>query len=91
MSFNIDEVEFLRSLISFKQIASILGISRARRLYEEGLSSNCIYSNISDQDLDSYVISIKRSHPNDGECLLAGHLCWLGIIVPRSRLRASIH
>ena len=95
MSFNIDEVEFLRSLrFSFKEIASILGISRAtlyRRLDEEGLSSNCMYSNISDQDLDSYILSIKRSHPNDGERLLAGHLCRLGIVVPRTRLRGSIH
>ena len=95
MLFNIDEVEFLRSLrFSFKEIASILGISRAtlyRRLDEEGLSSNCMYSNISDQDLDSYILSIKRSHPNDGEHLLAGHLCRLGIVVPRTRLRGSIH
>ena len=95
VSFNISEVEFLRSLrFSFKQIASILGISRAtlyRRLDEEGLSSNCMYSNMSYQNLDSYIISIKRSHPNDGECLLTGHLCRLGIIVPRSWLWASIH
>jgi len=95
VSVNVDEIEFLRSLrFSFKEIAKILGISRAtlyRRLDEEGLSSNCTYSNISDQDLDSYLVSIKRSHPNDGECLLAGHLCCLGIIVPRSQLRGSIH
>ena len=93
--FNVDEVEFLRNLrFSFKEIALILGISRAtlyRRLDEEGLSSSCTYSDICDQDLDGYIISIKRSHPNDGECLLAGHLCRLGITVPRSRLQASIH
>ena len=95
MSFNVDEVEFLRSLrFSFTEIASILGVSRAtlyRRLDEEGLSSSCTYSIVSDHDLDDCMISIKRSHPNDGERLLAGHLCRLGIIVPRSRLRASIH
>jgi len=96
VSVNVYEIEFLRSLrFSFKETAKILGISRAtlyRRLDEEGLSSNCTYSNISDrQDLDSYLVSIKRSHPNDGERLLAGHLCCLGIIVPRSRLRGSIH
>ena len=95
MPFNVDEVEFLRNLrFSFKEIASILGISRAtlyRRLDEEGLSSSCTYNDIPDQDLDGYITSIKRNHPNDGERLLAGHLCRLGIIVPRSRLRASIH
>ena len=35
--------------------------------------------------------SIKESHPNDGERLLIGHLRSLGIILPRSRIRASIH
>ena len=94
MSVDIDEIEFLRSLrFTYKEIANILGISRAtlyRRLDEEGLS-DCTYTTISDQDLDSHLIAIKCSHPNDGERLLAGHLCCLGIIVPRSRLRGSIH
>jgi len=89
-----DEVELLRSLrFSFTDIAKILDISRAtlyRRLEEEGLSSECTYSDISDNDLDDCLIRIKYNHPNDGERLLAGHLCQLGIIVPRSRLRSSI-
>ena len=95
MSVNVDEIEFLRNLrFSFKEISKILGISRAtlyRRLDEEGLSSSCAFSDISDQELDSYLVTIKHSHPNDGERLVAGHLCRLGITVPRSRLRASIH
>ena len=92
---NMDEVELLRSLrFSFTDIAEVLDISRAtlyRRLQEEGLSSDCTYSDISDNDLDDYLIKIKHNHPNDGERLLAGHLCQLGIIVPRSWLRSSIH
>jgi len=75
-------------------IAKILDISRAtlhRRLQEEGLSCECTYSDISDDDLDDYLIRIKHDHPNDGERLLVGHLCQLGIIVPRSQLRSSIH
>ena len=34
---------------------------------------------------------MKRAHPNDGERLLIGHLAQEGIIVPRVRVRASIH
>ena len=41
--------------------------------------------------MDSHLIAIKRSYPNDGEHLLAGHLCCLGIIIPQSQLRGSIH
>ncbi len=36
-------------------------------------------------------MSIKQTHPNDGERMITGHLCTLGIIVPRVRIRASIH
>ena len=63
--FNVDEVEFLRNLrFSFKEIASILGISRAtlyRRLDEEGLSSSCTYSDICDQDPLSVVILMMEN------------------------------
>jgi len=90
-----DEVELLRSLrFSFTDIAKILDISIAtlyRSLEEEGLSSECTYSDISDNNLDDCLIRIKHNHPNDGERLLAGHLCQLGIIVPRSRLQSLIH
>ena len=34
---------------------------------------------------------MKRAHPNDGERLLIGHLAQEGIIVPKVRVRASIH
>ena len=34
---------------------------------------------------------IKETHANDGEVLMAGHLTTRGILIPRSRLRASIH
>ena len=49
------------------------------------------YSVISDGDLDLKVQSVKTTHPNDGEIMLAGHLRSQGIHVTRAKLRASIH
>ena len=71
-----------------------MGISRStlyRRLDEEDVSPDIHYTYISDHELDRQIISIKSDHPNDGERLLIGHLLSHQIIVPRARLRASIH
>ena len=37
------------------------------------------------------MIDIKQRHPNDGERLIIGHLTRQNIILPRTRIRASIH
>ena len=37
------------------------------------------------------IHQIKVDHPHDGERLMSGHLAHRGVIVPRARLRASIH
>ena len=69
-------------------------ISRAtlyRRLDDAGISRTSTFSKISNTELDALVERIKRSHPNDGECLMLGHLAGHGILVQRARLRASIH
>lgn len=90
-----EDVEFLRGLkFSWTYIAQVLGVSRStlyRRLDEEGVSFAATYTDISDVDLDRIVSDIKSTHPNDGERLLSGYLCRVGICVPRTRLRASIH
>ena len=49
------------------------------------------YHAVSPTELDQVLQDIKRDHPNDGEVLLQGHLLGLGIRVPHSQLRASIH
>jgi len=91
---DIEDIEFLRSLrFSFTKIASILRLSRStlyRKIEDEGVSFET-YSNVSDQTLDNIVAEIKRKHPNDGERLLMGHLGSQDIVLPRARVRASIH
>lgn len=95
LEVSFDYIEYLRGLrFSFTEIAILLGISRAtlyRRLSEAGVSYCCAYTDICDADLDAEVLRIKVNHPNDGERLMSGHLTQRGIIVPRARLRASIH
>ena len=95
LEVSIEEIEYLRTLrFTWTKIAEFLGVSRStlyRRLKEEGIDHSAKYTNIADNDLDRTVESIKQSHPNDGERLLIGHLHRLGIILPRSKVRASIH
>jgi len=92
---SIDDIEYLRGLrFSWTKIAKLMGISRStlyRRLDEYGVQQDVRYTSITDFDLDRTVESIKQVHPNDGERLLIGHLTRLGIVVPRARVRGSIH
>ena len=75
------------------RIAKLLDISRLTlyRLEEEGISRHLTFTSISDIQLDTVVREVKNSHPNDGERLMIGHLARRNIIVPRARLRGSIH
>lgn len=95
LDVSIEKVEYLRGLqFSWTKIADILGISRStlyRRLEQESIDLTCRYTNISENALDVVVASIKQAHPNDGERLMIGHLRNRGIVLPRSKIRASIH
>ena len=88
------EVEYLRSLqFSWTDIAALLNISRStlyRKIEESGLPLQG-YSDLSNSELDRIVLQIKADHPNIGEVMMAAHLKSIGIHIPRSRLRASIH
>ena len=53
---------------------------------EEGMSFHR-YTEISDPALDRII---KQRHPNDGERLVIGHLTSQNIILPRTRIRASL-
>ena len=93
-----DNIKYLLSLKFPKtKIAKILGISR-KTLYNkisqfprQDQIHFKTYTDISDGDLDAKIKSIKQVHPNDGEVMMTGQLLSLGVRVPRSRLRASIH
>ena len=93
---SLDDVKYLLSLgISRTKVAEILGVTW-QTLYNriKGCSNPEAfnrYSDLSDTHLDSAIRSIKESHPNDGEVMVAGHLPSRGIRVPRVQLRASIH
>ena len=95
LQVSIEEIEYLRGLrFSWTKVAELLGVSRStlyRRLEEEGIDAASMYTDISNTDLDRMVQSIKEAHPNDGERMVIGHLHHHGIIVPRAKVRASIH
>ena len=95
VEISIYDIEYLRGLrFTWTRIAEILGVSRStlyRRLHEENIDHRCSYEDISDGELDCLVSTIKLSHPNDGERLMIGHLHRLGVVLPRARVRASIH
>ena len=81
------------------KIADIMGISR-KTLYTKimavqqqgpsGIVSNR-YVQMTDDELDTKVKSIKQTHPQYGEVMIVGHLRQDGIRLARSRIRASIH
>ena len=94
LDVNIEDITSLRALgYTWVKIAQLLQISRStlyRCLEDYGVHPDD-YTSITSQELNEVVKHIKLDHPNDGEALLKGHLFRLGIKVPRSQLRASIH
>ena len=94
MDVDINDILELRALhYKWTKIATILGLSRTtlyRRLEEAGVSLDD-YTQVSDEQLDEVICSIKQDHPNDGEVLLQGHLLRQGIRVRRYALRNAIH
>ena len=55
-----------------------------------GVSTND-YTDLTDENLDQVITTIKVEHPNDGEVLMRGHLLRMGIRVTRQQLHNSIH
>ncbi len=89
-----EDIIDLRALsFSWTKISRLLGVSRQtlyRRLEEYGIPSSD-QTESSPAQLDETMKEITRSHPNDGEVMIQGHLRALGIRVPRFLVRASIH
>lgn len=63
------------------------------RCMEKHNITHARFTDISDDDLAECIREVKKTHPNDGEVLMDGHLKARTppIKVPRSRLRAAIH
>ena len=89
-----EDIISLRSLnYTWTKVARMLGISCPtlyRRLDEYNIQK-CDYSDVSSGELDEVVKTIKSNFPNDGEVMLRGHMLCMGVKVPRSSLRESIH
>ena len=76
-----------------KLLAAILtskDVYSRQRVKEYNIPSSD-WSAISTVDLDHLFWEIKDNHPNAGEVIMNGHLVALGIRVPHSQLRESIH
>ena len=90
-----DQLEYLLNMgFACPRIAIVLGMSLStirRRMVEFGLSVTGLYSNISDQDLDSLISHIKVNFPNCGYRLMYGHLLQQGHRVTQKRIRESLH
>ena len=48
------------------------------------------YSQVNDEQLDSFLRDIVKNHPNAGERMIQGHLISLGCKVQTWRVRASL-
>ena len=71
------------------QIANIVGVSLStirRRMAEYGISISSQYSELSDQDLDQLVGSIKEEFPTCGYKQMLGHLKAQGYRIQQNRV-----
>lgn len=84
----------LKSLgFSRKKISQIVGVHRTtlyRRLKSLGIDTQH-HQKLSDEEIDTILKYIKQTHPFSGERMLAGFMRARGVIISRTKLRASIH
>ena len=90
--------DYLQSLIDMHLkipcIAKILGVTERtvfRRMHEYGLSVKGSYSNLTDDELDNLVHSVKLRMPHIGYRLMKGELHAMGHRVTWEQVSASMH
>ena len=94
--FNIpkEQLEFLiEQHFSTPAVADILGVSRrtvVRRLREFGLSCRAVYSLMSDEQLDTIMLSILAEFPETCYKRMTGFLKARGIVLQQSRIREAM-
>ncbi|XP_065107367.2 uncharacterized protein [Paramisgurnus dabryanus] len=88
-----DLEELLCTALPVEHLSRICGVSRStmnRRLKEHTLSVRACYSNISDEELDNVVRSIKIRVPHAGYRLMKGELLAGGHRIQWHRMKASM-
>ena len=79
---------------TWKEISSLLFVSRTtlwRRVAELGIREETGFSDISDKQLDQFVVSFVNIHGfHIGFSMVCCHLCSRGLKVQRDRVRASL-
>ena len=74
-------------------MASIVGVSLStirRRMTEFGISISSQYAQLSDEDLDELVSTIKDEFPTCGNKQMLGHLQSRGYRIQQTRVRESL-
>jgi hypothetical protein len=91
---NMDLVELLReACFTWDEISKAIGVSRTtlwRRIAETNVIPH-IFSEISDDALDSIVSQYQSRNPRAGQTILKGYLESIGIHVQRRRIRESVY
>ncbi|NP_001108034.1 uncharacterized protein LOC100136843 [Danio rerio] len=88
-----DLEELLHTALPVEHLSRICGVSRRtmnRRLKEHALPVRDCYSNISDEELDHVVRSIKIRMPHAGYRLMKGELLARGHRIQWNRMKASM-
>ena len=89
-----NQLEYLASLsFTWSEVARILGVSRMtiyRRRVEFGMMDNETGRSLTDQELRSYIITLRRDLPQVGESMVFGRIRSEGYTVPRQQIRHAI-
>ncbi|KAG9261098.1 hypothetical protein AMEX_G14115 [Astyanax mexicanus] len=90
-----DHLEHLLEMgLAVPNISKLLGVSQKtirRRMTEWYLSVRDSYSQVSDEELDSLVLAVKKDSPNLGHRMVKGRLKALGYKVQWTRVWDSMH
>ncbi|XP_023818414.1 uncharacterized protein LOC105358785 [Oryzias latipes] len=85
--------EYLETDLSIPSISNLMGVSKRtinRALKRHGLTVKSTYSNISDDQLDQFIFSIKKSNPTIGFRIMKGKLRALGHRITWTRIWKSM-
>lgn len=89
-----EQLEYLLSMgFTGPQISIAIGVSLStvrRRMAQYGLTIGSLYSDVTDQELNSIVSQIKVIFPNSGFRMMQGHLFNQGHRVSQARIRESL-